>query len=236
MAKIVWDKTGDRVYETGVDQGVLYLKDGSGAYPLGVAWNGLINVSENPTGAEANPQYADNMKYLNLVSAEEFEATLEAFTYPDDFAKCDGSARPTGIPGVLITGQPRSLFGLVYRTLIGNDTDGTAYGYKLHLVYEALAAPTDKSYGTINDSPEAMTFSWDLTTTPVPITGFKPSACLIIESYNADEDCLVALEEILYGKDAVEEDTQNSIPAEDAVLPRIPLPDELLTIMTPAAG
>lgn len=221
MAKIVWDKTGDRVYETGVDQGVLYLKDGAGAYPLGVAWNGLINVSENPTGAEANPQYADNMKYLNLVSAEEFEATLEAFTYPDDFAKCDGSARPTGIPGVLITGQPRSLFGLVYRTLIGNDTDGTAHGYKLHLVYEALAAPTDKSYGTINDSPEAMTFSWDLTTTPIPFTTntqLKPTAHLVVDSTTTPPAKLKALEDALFGT--------ASTPA------YLPLPEAVVTLLT----
>lgn len=235
MAKIVWDQIGERFYQAGVDRGVLYVFDTSELdYGSGVAWNGLINVSENPTGAEANPQYADNIKYLNLVSAEEFEAAIEAYTYPNEFAECDGSR--VVVPGLHVGQQTRKMFALTYRTMVGNDLLDLDYGYKIHLVYGALASPTDKSYGTENDSPEAITFSWDLTTTPVPITGFKPSACLIIESYNADEDCLVALEEILYGKDAVEEDTQNNIPAEDAVLPRIPMPDELLTIMTPAAG
>lgn len=220
MAKIVWDEVGQRFYEVGVDQGVLYFKQPAGTYTGGVAWNGLISVSENPTGAEANAQYADNMKYLNLVSAEEFEASIEAFTYPSSFAKCDGSNRPTAVPGVLITGQPRSIFGLVYRTLIGNDVSGTDLGYKLHLVYEALAAPTDKSYGTVNESPEAMTFSWDITTTPIPFTvndTLKPTAHLIVDSRTTPSAKLKNLEDQLFGTATIS--------------PNLPLPDAVIALL-----
>lgn len=225
MAKIIWDKSGERIYETGVDRGVLYVFDKDEAdYGAGVPWNGLISVSENPTGAEANAQYADNIKYLNLVSAEEFEASVEAFTYPNEFAACDGSV--VFKPGLTVNQQSRSKFALCYRTLVGSDTEDLDHGYKLHLVYGALASPTDKSYGTETESPEAMTFSWDITTTPVEVTGYKPTACLIIESHNADADGLAALEAILYG-------TDGALPAN---APRIPLPDEVLTTMTPANG
>lgn len=220
MARIEWDVTGERIFETGVDQGVLYLKAPNGSYPKGVAWNGLINVSENPTGAEANPQYADNIKYLNLVSAEEFEASIEAFTYPDEFAKCDGSARITDSPGVLITGQPRNLFGLVYRTLIGNDLEGDSLGYKLHLVYEGLASPSDKSYSTVNDSPEAMTFNWDVTTTPLPFQteqGLKPTAHIVIDSRTTPAGKLTALENALFGTGGAD--------------PYLPLPDAVAAIL-----
>lgn len=221
MAKIVWDKIGERIYETGIDHGVLYLKGTDGKYPNGVPWNGLINVSENPTGAEANPQYADNIKYLNLVSAEEFEASIEAFTYPEEFAKCDGSFRPTGVTGVLITGQPRSLFGLAYRSRIGDDIQGTDLGYKLHLVYEALAAPTDKSYATISESPEAMTFSWDITTSPISFKtreDLKPTAHMVIDSRKVPAVKLQALEDKLFGTVST-----------DATLP---LPDEIITLLS----
>lgn len=219
MSKIVWDKIGERIYETGVDHGVLYVQDSPSG---GVPWNGLINVSENPTGAEANPQYADNIKYLNLVAPEEFEASIEAFTYPDEFSECDGSVEV--VNGLMVSQQNRKTFGLSYRTAVGSDTAGLNYGYKLHLVYGALAAPTDKSYATQSESPEAITFSWDITTTPVPVEGFKPTACLIIESWTADSACLKDLEKVLYGSD------------EPDAKPRLPLPDEVLQIMTPAGG
>lgn len=215
MSKLLWDQTGERYYETGVDHGVLYPFS-SNAYQKGVAWNGLTNVNEAPSGAEANPLWADNIKYLNLMSAEEFGATVEAYTYPDEFAECDGSAEMA--PGVIITQQKRRTFGLCYRTKVGNDTEGTDYGYKLHLVYGALAQPTDKGYGTINDSPEAITFSWTLTTTPVNVPGFKPTAHMIIDSSKVnDPDKMLALENVLYGTNDTE--------------PRLPMPDEIATIM-----
>src|SRR5690606_35515536 len=172
MARVTWDQVGERLYETGVDHGVLYLRNETGDYDTGVAWNGLVSVTESPTGAESNPQYADNIKYLNLVSAEEFGATIEAFTYPEEFAQCDGTAAPAA--GVYVGQQPRRTFGLSYRTQVGNDIDGTDHGYKLHLIYGALAAPSEKAYNTINDSPEAITFSWELTTTAVEVPGLKP--------------------------------------------------------------
>lgn len=197
MPKIVWDKTGERYYETGVDHGVLYPQLADGTYPLGVPWNVLVSVSEAPSGAEATPQYADNIKYLNLVSAEEFGATIEAFTYPDEFALCDGTASPS--EGVYIGQQNRKPFGLSYRTRLGNDTVGTDHGYKLHLVYGGLAAPTEKAYSTINDSPEAITFSWEITTTPVDVPGFKPSATLTIDSTKVPAEELLELETLLYG-------------------------------------
>ena len=215
MPKIVWDKTGERFYETGVDRGVLYPQDNTGAYPEGVAWNGLTAVTESPSGAEPTPLYADNIKYLNLMSAEEFEATIEAYTYPDEFAACDGSAELT--PGVRIGQQDRSAFGLSYRTLVGNDTDGESHGYKIHLIYGALAAPSDKGYQTINDTPDAITFSWSISTTPVPVEGFKPTASLEIDSRTVESAKLKALEDILYG--TVEGEA------------RLPLPNEVLTIL-----
>ena len=221
MAKIVWDKTGEHFYETGVKNGVLYVQEGS-SYPKGVAWNGLTAVTESPSGAEATPLYADDIKYLNLISTEEFGATIEAYTYPDEFAVCDGSAAL--VDGVMIGQQARKTFGLCYRTTIGNDTNGNDYGYKLHIIYGALAAPSEKAYATINDSPEAITFSWEVTTTPVNVTGAKPTASITIDSTKADPTKLAALEDILYGKDG-----------EPGNEPRLPLPDEIKTLMT-AAG
>ena len=215
MAKIEWDKTGERLYETGVKNGVLYVQEG-GAYPKGVAWNGLTAVTESPSGAEATPLYADDIKYLNLLSAEEFGATIEAYTYPDEFAACDGSA--SLVDGVMIGQQARKTFGLCYRTTIGNDTDGNDHGYKLHIIYGALAAPSEKAYATINDSPEAITFSWEITTTPVNVTGAKPTASITIDSTKATPEKLTALEKILYGDAEVEA--------------RLPLPDEIKTLFT----
>ena len=221
MAKLVWDKTGDRLYETGVKNGVLYIPT-AGVYSKGVAWNGLTAVTESPSGAEATALYADDTKYLSLMSTEEFGATIEAYTYPDEFAACDGSAELAD--GVMIGQQKRSTFGLCYKTTIGNDTDGNDHGYKLHIIYGALAAPSEKAYASINDSPEAVTFSWEITTTPVNVTGAKPTASLVIDSTKADPSKLAALEDILYGKDG-----------EPGNEPRLPLPDEIKTLMT-AAG
>ena len=221
MAKLVWDKTGDRLYETGVKNGVLYIPT-AGVYSKGVAWNGLTAVTESPSGAEATALYADDIKYLSLMSTEEFGATIEAYTYPDEFAACDGSAELAD--GVMIGQQKRSTFGLCYKTTIGNDTDGNDHGYKLHIIYGALAAPSEKAYSTINDSPEAITFSWEITTTPVNVTGAKPTASLVIDSTKADPSKLAALEDVLYGKDG-----------EPANEPRLPLPDEIKSLMT-AAG
>ena len=223
--KLIWDKTGERLYETGVKNGVLYVRDIAGAYPLGVAWNGLVGVSENPSGAESNPIYADDIKYLNLKSAEEFGATIEAYTYPNEFGVCDGSAE-IGV-GVMIGQQGRKTFGLSYRTTIGNDVDGEDHGYKLHLIYGADAAPSEKGYQSINDSPEAITFSWEVTTTPVPVIGFKPTASLIIDSTKVTEVKLAEIELLLYGQDADAE----AIPALEAVPSRLPLPDEILAIL-----
>jgi len=221
MAKLVWDKVGDRTYETGVDHGVLYIPGSDGIYDEAHPWNGLVTVTESPSGAEASPQYADNIKYLNLISAEEFGATIEAFTYPDEFAQCDGTVSPS--KGVTIGQQPRKTFGLSYRTLFGNDVSGTEHGYKLHLVYGALAAPTERAYGTVNDSPEAITFSWELSTTPVEVPGFKPSALLTIDSTKVDAADLAALETILYGSDS------------GAGTARLPLPTEVIELFA-AAG
>lgn len=223
MSKIVWDKTGERYYETGVKNGVLYLQT-NGVYNNGVAWNGLTAVTESPSGAEATALYADDMKYLNLYSAEEFGATIEAYTYPDEFGECDGSKEL--VDGVTIGQQTRKAFGLCYRTVIGNDTDGEAHGYKLHIIYGAMASPSEKAYATINDSPEAITFSWEVTTTPVNVTGAKPTASVVIDSTKADPTKLAALEVILYGKDPTTPD------GNDGVAPRLPLPDELKTLMT----
>ena len=221
MAKLVWDRTGDRLYETGVKNGVLYIPT-SGVYSKGVAWNGLTAVTESPSGAEATALYADDTKYLSLMSAEEFGATIEAYTYPDEFAACDGSAELAD--GVMIGQQKRSTFGLCYKTTIGNDTEGNDHGYKLHIIYGAQAKPSERAYASINDSPDAITFSWEITTTPVNVTGAKPTASLVIDSTKADPSKLAALEDILYGKDG-----------EPASEPRLPLPDEIKSLMT-AAG
>lgn len=223
MSKLVWDNTGDRLYETGVKQGVLYPVSSNGTYPKGVAWNGLTAVTESPSGAEATALYADDMKYLNLYSAEEFGATVEAYTYPEEFGECDGSAEIAN--GVQIGQQTRKAFGMCYRTTIGNDTEGDAHGYKLHIIYGAMASPSEKAYATINDSPEAITFSWELTTTPVNVTGKKPTASLTIDSTKADPTKLAALEAILYGSDGGS--------GTDA---RLPLPDEIAELMKVNGG
>lgn len=219
MSKLVWDATGERLYETGVRQGVLYVQE-AGAYPKGVAWNGLTAVTESPSGAEATALYADDIKYLNLMSAEEFGATIEAYTYPDEFMACDGSASLA--TGVYIGQQKRKTFGLCYRTVLGNDVDNNDYGYKLHLIYGAQAAPSEKAYASINDSPEAVTFSWEVTTTPVTVTGFKPTACITIDSTKVNAEKLAALEAILYGSESEEA--------------RLPLPDEVATMMADSAA
>ena len=220
MSKLVWDQTGEKYYETGVKNGVLYPQSNGGTYPKGVAWNGLISVTESPSGAEATPLYADDIKYLNLMSTEEFGATVEAYTYPDEFEECDGSADIA--PGVSIGQQKRKAFGMCYKTTLGNDVDNNNYGYKLHIIYNALAAPSEKAYATINDSPEAITFSWELTTTPVIVEGFKPTASITIDSTKADPTKLKALEDILYGAAETEA--------------RLPLPNEVATLMKKAAG
>lgn len=215
MSKLIWDSTGERLYETGVKQAALYVQATGGTYPKGVAWNGITAVTESPSGAEATALYADDIKYLSLISAEEFGATIEAYTYPDEFAECDGSASIA--TGVVIGQQKRKAFGLAYKTTLGNDVDNNDYGYKLHLIYGALAAPSEKAYATINDSPEAITFSWEVTTTPVSVAGYKPTAIVTIDSTKANKTKLAALEKILYG-------------SEDAEA-RLPLPDEVATLM-----
>lgn len=220
MSKLIWDETGKRTYETGVRNGVLYVVGAGGAYGEGVAWNGLTAVTESPSGAEATALYADDIKYLNLVSAEEFGATVEAYTYPDEFAECDGSANIA--KGVSIGQQDRKTFGLCYRTTLGNDTDSNNYGYKLHMIYGCIAAPSEKGYSTINDSPEAITFSWEIKTTPVNVTGFKPTALVVIDSTKSDAEKLANLEKILYG------DSETAA--------RLPLPDEIATIMGKVAN
>ena len=212
MTKLQWDQVGERFYETGVDHGVLYIPDAGGNYNDGVAWNGLTTVTESPSGAEASPQYADNIKYLNLISAEEFGATIEAFTYPDEFGQFDGVAEPT--PGVKISQQNRKHFGLSYRTRLGNDVDGQDHGYKLHLVYGCQAAPSERAYATVNDSPEAIAFSWTLTTTPVAVTNLKPTALITIDSTKVDATALAQLEDLLYGTAG----TEPSLPLPDAVV------------------
>lgn len=217
MSKLVWDQTGERLYETGVKNGVLYIPT-DGVYSKGVAWNGLTAVTESPSGAESTALYADDIKYLNLISTEEFGATIEAYTYPDEFAQCDGSASLA--TGVMIGQQARKTFGLCYRTTVGNDTEGNDFGYKLHIIYGALASPSEKAYATINDSPEAITFSWEITTTPVNVTGAKPTASLTIDSTKVDAKKLTALEDILYGSESEEA--------------RLPLPDEIKTLFSAA--
>lgn len=219
MSKLVWDQTGEHLYETGVDHGVLYPYDTTNkTYGNGVAWNGLTSVQETPSGAESNPLYADNIKYLDLRSAEEFGATIEAYTYPDEFAILDGSAQLA--TGVMIGQQTRGMFGFCYRSRIGNDTDGDSHGFKLHLIYGATASPSERQYETVNDNPDAIQFSWEINTVPVQVEGFRPTAVVTIDSTKAAKAKLEALEAILYG-------------SENAA-PRLPLPDEIKTLMTAA--
>lgn len=215
MAKLVWDQISEKLYETGVEKGVLYPISSSGNYPAGYAWNGLSKISESPSGAEATAIYANNKKYLNMISAEEFGGTIEAYTYPDEFMECDGSKQ--GANGLYMGQQTRKAFGLCYKTLLGNDTDGNDYGYKLHFVYNAIVSPSSKEYSTVNDSPEAMTLSWEFKTTAIDVAGFKPVSTLVVDSTKTDPDKLAALEDILYG-------TSNSDP-------RLPLPDEIISIL-----
>lgn len=217
MAKLTWDNVGEHLYETGVRNGVIYPQNSDGTYGTGVAWNGLTAVTESPSGAEANPIYADDIKYLNLYSAEEFGATIEAYTYPDEFAECDGSASP--VDGMTIGQQARKAFGFCYRTVLGNDVNGEAHGYKLHILYGCRVSPSEKAYQTINDSPEAITFSWELTTTPVAVNdSYKPTACVVIDSTKADAAKLAALETTLYGGDSAE--------------PTLPLPAAIIAALT----
>lgn len=226
MARVTWDEVGQRVYETGVDHGVLYIPNPlTGAYDTGVPWNGLTTVTESPSGAEPSAQYADNIKYLNLISAEEFGATVEAFTYPEEFGQFDGTAAPQ--PGVYLGQQRRGHFGLSYRTLVGNDVAGTDFGYKLHLIYGAQAAPSEKAFATVNDTPEAITFSWELTTSPVAVgtiggVEYKPTASLTIDSTKVEAADLALLEDMLYGAAATE--------------PELPLPADVIAIFTPPVG
>ena len=215
--RLVWDAVGERLFETGVKQCVLYPIDKiSGTYNKGVAWNGITSVSESPSGAEATDLYADDAKYLSLLSAETFGCTVEAYTYPEEFEACDGTAQLT--PGVTIGQQARSVFGLCYRTTVGNDVDGNDHGYKLHMIYGCKATPSEKSYSSINDSPEAITFSWTVNTTPVSVEGFKPTASLVIDSTKVDKSKLSKLEDVLYGSESTD--------------PRLPLPNEIVTILT----
>ena len=223
MSKLVWDNTGERLYETGVSKGVLYIPT-EGVYSKGVAWNGLTAVTESPSGAEATPLYADDIKYLNLMSNEEFGCTIEAYTYPDEFAECDGSASLSA--GVYIGQQARKTFGFCYRTVLGNDTESNDHGYKLHLIYGCLAAPSEKSYATINDSPEAITFSWEVSTTPVNVTGHKPTACITIDSTKVNPAKLTELENKLYGSDGSG--------GSGGTEPMLPLPNEIAQIFATA--
>jgi len=220
MARLVWDSTGEHVYETGVRNGVLYVQNSNGTYGNGVAWNGITAVTESPSGAEATAIYADDIKYLNLYSAEEFGATIEAYTYPDAFAECDGSASP--VAGMSIGQQTRKSFGFCYRTAVGNDVAAEDYGYKLHILYGCRVSPSEKAYQTINDSPEAITFSWEVTTTPVAVSGFKPTACVVIDSTKFTTETakakLTALEQKLYGSENSE--------------PTLPLPDTIKRDLT----
>lgn len=222
MAQLIqWDEATKRFYETGVNHAVLYpMNTINGTYPIGTAWNGVTAITESPSGAESNPLYADNIKYLNLISVEEFGATIEAYTYPDEFAECDGSKEP--LSGLSFGQQGRKPFGLSYRTMLGNDAVGVDYGYKLHLIYGCQAAPSEKGYATINESPEAITFSWEITTTPVAVAGYKPVSSITIDSKKVDPAKLAALEAILYGV--------TGTPDVDG---RLPLPDEVITLLTP---
>lgn len=264
MSTLVWDESGKHLYETGIRKGVLYPLT-SGEYAPGVVWNGLTGVTESPSGAESNPMYADDIKYLDLTSAEEFGGTIEAYMYPDEFGRCDGTSAP--VVGISLSQQKRSTFGLCYRTILGNDEDGEDHGYKLHFVWGAKAAPSEKSYQTVNDSPEAVTLSWEFTTTPVQVTGFKPSSHMTIDSSKSDATKLKSLEDILYGVPAIEFSSESTYKVGDYVTygvssskktykckvevssagawsdtnwdevakpgPRLPLPDEIITLMTP---
>lgn len=214
MTTLAWDKVSERIFEAGVDRGVLYIPNNAGIYNNGYAWNGLVSVTESPSGAESNKQYANNQVYVNITSAEELSATLEAFTYPRQFGQCDGTASPTA--GISIGQQTRKSFGLAYRTRVGNDLEGTDFGYKLHLVYGATAAPSERAYTTINDSPEAATLSWELSTNKVDVPGHKPTALLVIDSTEVDAAKLAELEQILYGSEGSE--------------PRLPAPAEILAL------
>ena len=215
MAKLVWDTEGQKTYETGVEKCVLYPRASNGTYPKGVAWNGITSISENPSGAEASPLYADNKKYLSLMSTEELALSVEAYTYPEEYAECDGSAQ--AIDGVHVAQQRRKSFGLCYKTLFGNDTEGTDHGYKLHLVYGCLASPSEKQFSSVNESPEAISFSWEINTTPIDVKGFKPTALITIDSTKVNAAKLKALEDTLYGTDTTEA--------------KLPLPSEVLTIL-----
>ena len=216
MSRLVWDQAGQKLYENGVDRGVLFPQNANGTYSAGVAWNGLTAVNQSPSGGDANPLYADNIKYLDLRSAEDFGATVEAYTYPDEFAACDGSAEIA--PGVMAGQQSRKAFGFSYRTLIGNDTEGDSHGYKIHIIYNATVSPSEKSYGTVNDSPDAINFSWEMTTTPIAVTGFKPTSHIEIDSTKVDSTKLTALENMLYGAENVD--------------PALPLPNQLVTMFS----
>lgn len=217
MSKLVWDKTGERYYETGVKNCALYIQSSTGTYDNGVAWNGITAITESPSGAEATPLYADDIKYVNLMSAEEFGGTIEAYTYPDEFAECDGSAELS--TGVKIGQQKRKTFGLCYKTTLGNDTDGNEHGYLLHIVYGCLASPSEKGYSTINDSPEAITMSWEFSTTPVEVEGFKPTSTIVIDSTKIDSGKLAKLEATLFGSDT------------ESTTAKLPLPSEIKLIM-----
>lgn len=217
--KLVWDKTSERLYETGTDRGVLFVQKSDGSYESGVAWNGLTSVTESPSGAEANDQYADNIKYLTLRSAEEFGGTIEAFMYPDEWGICDGSAEP--VEGVVLGQQSRRSFGLSYRTILGNDTQYNDHGYKIHLVYNATASPSEKQYQTINDSPEAISFSWEFSCTKIDVPGYKPVASLTIDSTRVDAGALKKFEDVLYGTNSSGESTTDSKPT-------LPSPAEVL--------
>lgn len=226
MAKLVWDTTGDKILETGTSQGVLYVMDNTGAYPRGVAWNGLTGVDENPSGGEATKIYADDTIYGTLYSTEEFGCSIKAYTYPDEFEACDGSA--TLVTGATVSQQNRATFGLVYKTVLANDVAGNDFGYKLHLIYGCKASPSAKSYATINESPDAIEFSWEVTTTPVNVSGFKPTSVVVVDSTKfttaAQQTCLAALETVLFGGTGAQE------------IARLPLPDEVKTILTPASN
>ena len=225
MSKLKWDQIGERIYETGLDHGVLYPVTKSGTYDKGVAWNGLSAVNESPSGAEANPVWADNIKYLNLMSAEEFGGTIEAYTYPDEFMACDGFAE-LGDPGsgIVVGQQDRKTFGMSYRTVLGNDTESNSYGYKLHLLYGCLASPSEKAYATISDSPEAITFSWEFTTTAINVPGMKATACLTLDSTKVDPTALQKIEDALYGTNVSTTNVAES--------PYLPTPDEIIEMLS----
>ncbi len=227
MSRLKWDETGKRIYETGLDRGVLFVMGSNNIYSKGVPWNGLTAITESPSGAEANPLYADNIKYLNLIAAEDFGATIEAFAYPDEFAACDGTA--TVIPGLMLGQQSRKLFGMAYRTKLGNDIAGIEYGYKIHLIYGALVTPTERGYQTVNDSPEAINFSWTVNTTPIDVPGLKPTAHLVIDSRKTGSEVMALLEDLIYGKDFVPGTTE--VDPVDAIEPTLPSPTAVLHLI-----